>query len=138
MTEVGTVIPLKTTKRDSSRPYAKERPLETLWRQVDHPIDDFQYRSFSDGMMTITSEKRDEEEEKKQDCFLSERSRGPLKRSLRVADDINTGIFEAAFNYGALTSSLPKTNEARKIIKTIALNKGGSLVAGHLFCGTSR
>jgi HSP20 family protein len=79
---------------------------------------------FSDGMLTITGEKREEKEEKKKDYFLSERRYGSFKRSFRVADGIDADKIEANFKNGVLTVTLPKTAEAQKKSKTIAINKG--------------
>ena len=79
---------------------------------------------FSDGMLTITGEKREEKEEKKKDYFLSERRYGSFKRSFRVSDGIDADKIEAIFKNGVLTVTLPKTAEAQKKSKTIAINKG--------------
>ncbi|MFN3655894.1 MAG: Hsp20/alpha crystallin family protein [Pseudolabrys sp.] len=79
---------------------------------------------FSDGMLTITGEKHEEKEEKKADYFLSERRYGSFKRSFRVAEGIDADKIDAKFANGVLTVTLPKTAEARKKTKTVAIKKG--------------
>jgi len=79
---------------------------------------------FSEGTLTITGEKREEKEEKKKDYFLSERRYGSFKRSFRVADGIDADKIEATFKNGVLTVTLPKTAEAAKKTKKIAIRNG--------------
>jgi HSP20 family protein len=76
---------------------------------------------FSDGMLTISGEKEEEKEEKKKDYFLSERRYGSFKRSFRVAEGVDADKIESTFKNGVLTVTLPKTDEARKNSKTIAV-----------------
>jgi HSP20 family protein len=76
---------------------------------------------FSDGMLTICGEKEGDKEERKKDYFLSERRYGSFKRSFRVAEGVDTDKIEATFKNGVLTVTLPKTAEARKKTKTIAV-----------------
>lgn len=79
---------------------------------------------FSEGMLAISGEKREEKEEKKADYFLSERRYGSFKRSFRVSDGVDADKIEASFKNGVLTVTLPKTAEAQKKSKTIAVKKG--------------
>lgn len=74
---------------------------------------------FSDGMLTISGEKEEDKEEKKNDYFLSERRYGSFKRSFRVAEGVDADKIESTFKNGVLTVTLPKTAEARKKTKTI-------------------
>jgi HSP20 family protein len=76
---------------------------------------------FSDGMLMISGEKQEDKEEKKKDYFLSERHYGSFKRSFRVAEGVDPDKIEATFKNGVLTVTLPKTAEARKKTKTIAV-----------------
>jgi HSP20 family protein len=79
---------------------------------------------FSDGMLTIKGEKKEEKEEKKKDYYLSERRYGSFQRSFQVPDGVDVDKIEASFNDGVLTVKLPKTAEALKQEKKIAIKKG--------------
>jgi len=76
---------------------------------------------FSDGILTIKGEKQEEKEEKKKDYYLSERSYGSFQRSFQVPDGVDTDKIEASFKKGVLTVSLPKSVEAQKAEKKIAV-----------------
>jgi HSP20 family protein len=76
---------------------------------------------FSDGTLTIKGEKEEEKEEKKKDYFLSERHYGSFQRSFRVPDGVDADKIEANFKNGVLSVTLPKTAEAKKKEKKIAV-----------------
>jgi HSP20 family protein len=78
---------------------------------------------FADGTVTIKGEKRDEKEEKKKDYYLSERRYGSFQRSLGVPDGVDADKITASFKNGVLTVILPKSAEAQKSEKKIAINK---------------
>jgi HSP20 family protein len=78
---------------------------------------------FSDGTLTIKGEKKDEKEEKKKDYYLSERRYGSFQRSFSVPGSVDTDKIEAHFKNGVLTVTLPKTADAQKSEKKIAINK---------------
>jgi HSP20 family protein len=78
---------------------------------------------FAGGTLTITGEKTEEKEEKKQDYFLSERRFGSFRRSFRVSDGVDPDKIEASFKNGVLIVTLPKTEEARQKQKTISVKK---------------
>jgi HSP20 family protein len=79
---------------------------------------------FADGMLTIKGEKKEEKEEKKKDYYLSERRYGSFQRSFQVPDGVDAEKIEASFKNGVLTVKLPKTAEAVKQEKKIAIKKG--------------
>ena len=79
---------------------------------------------FANGVLTIKGEKREEKEEKKKDYHLSERRYGAFQRSFTVPDGIDADKIDATFKDGVLTVSLPKTAEAQKKEKQIAIKKG--------------
>lgn len=74
---------------------------------------------FSDGVLTIKGEKREEKEEKQKDYYLSERSYGSFQRSFQVPDGVVADKIEATFKKGVLTVTLPKSAEAQKAAKKI-------------------
>ena len=76
---------------------------------------------FSDGTLTIKGDKKVEKEEKKKDYYLSERRYGSFQRSFGVPDGVDADKIEATFNNGVLTITLPKTPEAQKSEKKIAV-----------------
>jgi HSP20 family protein len=79
---------------------------------------------FSDGMLTIKGEKKEEKEEKKKDYDLSERRYGSFQRSFTVPDGVDADKIDATFKDGVLTVTLPKTPEAQRKEKQIAIKKG--------------
>ena len=79
---------------------------------------------FANGVLTIKGEKKEEKEEKKKDYHLSERRYGSFQRSFTVPDGVDTDKIEANFKNGVLTVTLPKTPEAQKQEKHIAIKKG--------------
>jgi HSP20 family protein len=76
---------------------------------------------FSQGTLTIEGQKEEDEDDEKQDHFLSERRYGAFHRSFRVPDGVDADKIEASFKNGVLTVMLPKTAEARRKHKTIAV-----------------
>jgi HSP20 family protein len=78
---------------------------------------------FADGLLTIKGEKREEKEEKKKDYYLSERRFGSFQRSFQVPDGVDADKIAASFKNGVLTVILPKSPEAQKKEKKIAIKK---------------
>ena len=76
---------------------------------------------FADGTLTIEGEKQELQEDAKLDHFLSERRYGAFRRSFRVSDGVDVDKVEASVRNGILTVVLPKTAEARRIAKKIAV-----------------
>jgi len=76
---------------------------------------------FADGVLTIKGEKQEDKEEKQKDYYLRERSYGSFQRSFQIPDGVDTDKIEANFKNGVLTVALPKTTEAQKAAKTIAV-----------------
>ena len=79
---------------------------------------------FADGLLTIKGEKKEEREEKKKDYYLSERRYGSFQRSFPVPESVDANKIEAKFVNGVLTVKLPKSSEAQKNEKKIAIKKG--------------
>jgi HSP20 family protein len=79
---------------------------------------------FADGVLTIKGEKKEEKEEKRKDYYLSERRYGSFQRSFPVPESVDANRIEAKFVNGVLTVKLPKSPEAQKNEKKIAIKKG--------------
>jgi len=75
----------------------------------------------SNGMLTFKGEKTEEKEEKGKDYYLSERSYGSFQRSFPIPDVVDSNKIEASFAKGLLTIKLPKSAEAQKNEKKIAV-----------------
>jgi HSP20 family protein len=78
---------------------------------------------FADGLLTIKGEKREGKEEKKKDYYLSERRFGSFQRSFQVPEGVDADKIVASFKNGVLTVTLPKSPEAQKKEKKIAIRK---------------
>jgi HSP20 family protein len=74
----------------------------------------------NDGL-TIKGEKQEEKEEKKKDYYLHERHFGSFERCFQLPESVDVDKIEAKFKKGLLTVTLPKTPEAQKAEKKIAV-----------------
>jgi len=72
-------------------------------------------------MLTIKGEKKEEKEENRKDYHLSERRYGAFERSFGIPDGVDADKIAASFKKGVLTITLPKTPEAKKQEKKIAV-----------------
>jgi HSP20 family protein len=77
--------------------------------------------SVADDMLTIKGEKKEEKEEKAKNYYLSERRYGAFQRSFQLPAGVDAEKIEASFQKGVLTVILPKTPEAQKKEKKIAI-----------------
>lgn len=77
--------------------------------------------SFSENVLTIKGEKKAEHEEKAQNYHRVERSYGSFVRSIAMPSSIDADAVEATYSKGVLTVKLPKTAEAQKDVKKIAV-----------------
>ena len=68
--------------------------------------------SLSEGLLTISGEKKEEREEKDGDRYVSERRYGSFSRTVRLAMDVEVDKVEAAYKDGVLTITLPKAETA--------------------------
>jgi HSP20 family protein len=75
----------------------------------------------ANGILTIKGEKQDEKEEKKKDYYMRERSFGSFERTFAVPDGVDSDKIEAGFRNGVLSVTLPKSVEAQKAEKKIAV-----------------
>lgn len=75
----------------------------------------------TNNTLTIRGEKKEEKEEKQKDYYLSERRYGSFQRSFGLPEGVDADKIEATFARGVLTVRLPKTAEAQKAEKKIAV-----------------
>jgi HSP20 family protein len=75
----------------------------------------------ANGVLTLKGEKQDEKEEKKKDYYRRERSFGSFERSFQVPEGVDADKIEATFKKGVLSVTLPKSAEAQKAEKKIAV-----------------
>jgi HSP20 family protein len=73
------------------------------------------------GGLVIKGRKQEEKEEKRKDYYLHERRFGSFGRTFRVPDGVDVDKVEASFKNGVLTVTLPKTAQAQKAEKKIAV-----------------
>lgn len=71
--------------------------------------------------LTIRGEKKDEKERLKDNCLYMERSFGSFTRTVRLPREIDSDKVQARFEKGILKITLPKTGEARKEARKIAV-----------------
>lgn len=77
--------------------------------------------SVANGALTIKGEKREEKEENNKGYHLQERSFGSFERRFQVPEGVDADKIEATFKKGVLTVALPKTVEAQRAAKKIAI-----------------
>jgi HSP20 family protein len=82
------------------------------------------YFETSDGTLTIKGENEEAKEQRKGNYHLSERRYGSFQRSFSVPDGIDGDKIEANLKKGVLTLTLPKSAEAQKKEKRIAVTAG--------------
>ncbi len=73
--------------------------------------------SISRDTLTISGEKRSEQEEEGEDYYHMERSYGSFRRSVAVPCEINDDAIEASFENGVLNIVLPKTEKGESCRK---------------------
>lgn len=78
----------------------------------------------SNRTLTIKGEKSEDTEKHGNDYHLSERRYGSFERSIELPEGVDADRIEASFAKGVLTLKLPKTEEARKMEKKIAIKAG--------------
>lgn len=74
-----------------------------------------------DDMITISGEKKAEEKIEKKDYYRFERSYGSFCRAFRLPTEVQTEKAKAKFKDGVLEIRVPKTEEAKKKAKSIAI-----------------
>ncbi len=73
--------------------------------------------SLSRDTLTISGEKKSEQEEEGEDYYHMERSYGSFRRSVAVPCEIDDDAIEATFENGVLNIMLPKTDQGKNCRK---------------------
>lgn len=76
----------------------------------------------TDDLLTIKGEKSEEKEEKKKDYYVSERQFGSFQRTFRLPESVEADKIDATFKKGVLKVRLPKSAEAKKKERKIAVS----------------
>lgn len=77
--------------------------------------------SITDTALTISGEKKEENESKGKDHYIRERSYGSFSRIIPLHSDVDADRAEAHFKKGVLSIRLPKKPEAAEAKKKIAV-----------------
>ena len=75
----------------------------------------------ADEILTIKGEKNEEKEQKDKNYYVAERRYGSFQRSFQLPSGVDADKITADFRNGVLTLILPKTPEAQKSEKKIAI-----------------
>jgi HSP20 family protein len=75
----------------------------------------------TDDIVTISGEKKKEENVEKKDYYRMERSYGSFTRSFRLPTEVQTEKASAKFKEGILEIRIPKTEEAKKKEKKVSI-----------------
>jgi len=76
---------------------------------------------YHDGVLTVSGEKKEETESKREGCILSERRFGSFRRQLALPSDVDAEGISATFGDGVLTLTLKKTDDASAKPRKIAI-----------------
>ncbi|MFT4994653.1 MAG: HSP20 family protein [Paraglaciecola sp.] len=78
----------------------------------------------SDGILTLSGEKKSEKEENKEGNYhLMERSYGYFKRSFSLPPSVEEDKIKADFKKGILSVSMPKSEKAQKLQRKISIKE---------------
>lgn len=81
--------------------------------------------SVTDRVLTVSGEKKTEEERKEENYHVMERSYGRFSRSITLPFEPDPAKVEASFSKGVLTITLPKPPEAAAKTRKIAVKAKG-------------
>ncbi len=77
----------------------------------------------TEDTLTIKGEKKEEKEDKGKDYYRMERNYGSFNRVIALPEGIDSSKVDAKFKNGVLKITLPRTEEAKKKVKKIAVKK---------------
>lgn len=78
----------------------------------------------SNGLLTLSGEKKTEREGKDGSVHRSERTYGSFHRTLALPAEVNPDKVEAVFRKGVLTVTLPKTASAQSRVRRVDVKAG--------------
>lgn len=131
--------PLSPTVRDSTNwdPFGRfERGYDFAAPQVDVTESDKGYEivaelpgldqkdvelELKEDVLTLSGEKKEEQEKEEKDYHLTERRFGSFRRSFRLPSEVDQNKVSADFKNGVLTIAMPKTAKAQKPSKKIGI-----------------
>jgi HSP20 family protein len=70
--------------------------------------------SWSNGLLSVRGEKRQDSEEKSEDRHVTERRYGSFKRPVRLPEGVEEDGLSATFKKGVLHIDVPKSTESKK------------------------
>jgi HSP20 family protein len=79
--------------------------------------------SVTDGALVIRGEKKDERETKDHDYLIKERTFGRIERVVPLPDGLDLDATKATFKKGVLSVAIPRTSEAQKGVKHVAVQR---------------
>ncbi|MBI5049382.1 MAG: Hsp20/alpha crystallin family protein, partial [Nitrospirae bacterium] len=77
--------------------------------------------NLTENAITISGEKKKEEKVEKKDYYHFERSYGSFSRTFTLPAEVQTDKAKASFKKGVLEVRIPKTEEAKKKVKKVAI-----------------
>ena len=77
---------------------------------------------YTDGILHVAGERTDEREEERKGYYLSERRHGLFQRRFGVPENVEVDGIRARFSDGVLHIELPKTEEAQRNTRRIAID----------------
>ena len=80
--------------------------------------------TFTDNVLTIKGETKEDKEIKEEQYHLRERRQGVFSRSISLPNRVKADAIQASYDAGVLTLKLPKVEEVKT--KRIAIHIGGS------------
>lgn len=75
--------------------------------------------TLEDNILTLKGEKKRNEETKKKNYYIAERSYGHFQRSLQLGSNVDADHVDAAFKKGVLTVTIPKIEPEQSKARTI-------------------
>ena len=79
--------------------------------------------SVADGILTLSGEKKEEQERKEEGGLFSERRYGRFRRTLTLPEDVDAPHIVAHFKDGVLTVTLPRDEKSAQRARKVAIER---------------